>query len=322
MTIMRIERVVYGVTDVSECARFFGDFGLTPVGDSVFATRTGQRVEVRRHDDPALPPAVEDGSTVREIVWGVDTAGALDALAAELSRDREVTTGADGVVRTRDETGYGIGLAVADITDAAPAAGADNVHGDIRRWNRPVDPVQRVRPLRICHVALNIPKAGRRAAIDFYLDRLGFLATDDVRGMGVFMRCPGDSDQHTQLLCYRPDRAGINHTAYEVGSVDEVVVGANAMIEAGWREARRLGRHTIGSNVFRFVHAPCGGRVELACDMDRVDDTYQTRTWEQPPPHHLWTMHDSRAPQGPKTAQGPTAAHDPNAAHESRGGAR
>ena len=108
--------------------------------------------------------------------------------------------------------------------------------------------------------------------------------------MGVFMRAPGDTDQHTLLLCHRPDRAGINHCAFEVARVDEVIVGANHMIEQGWREARRLGRHTVGSNIFRFIHAPCGGRVEFAADMDRVDDSYGPNDHEETPPHHIWPL--------------------------------
>jgi hypothetical protein len=73
-----------------------------------------------------------------------------------------------------------------------------------------------------------------------------------------------------------------------------VINGANHMIENGWREARKLGRHTIGSNVFRFVHAPCGGRVEYAADMDRVDDTFVTHVHAETPPHHLWTLQSNR----------------------------
>lgn len=296
MAILRIERVVYGVTDLETCARFFDDFGLdrAPGPRTVFRTRTGQQIELRTPGDPDLPDAVEDGPTLREVVWGVDTQAGVDALAAELRRDRPVRADADGSVHARDETGYGVGFAVAALADPGDDHRADNTHGRVERWNRPVEPVDRVRPLRLCHVALNIPKEGREAAVGFYLDRLGFRATDRVPAMGVFMRCEGDADQHTLLLCHRPDKAGVNHTAYEVLSVDEVVVGANQMLERGWREARRMGRHTIGSNVFRFVHAPCGGRVELAADMDRVDDSYETRTWETPPPHHLWTVRSMR----------------------------
>ena len=308
MAILRIERVVYGVTDPAECSRFFTDFGLEPVVPepgavagpaTVFRTQAGQEVEIRPHGDPELPPALEPGSTVREVVWGVDTQEALDALAADLATDREVRRDPDGGLHTRDETGYGLGFRLASVTEpasngAGQNGGADNTHGQTGRWNKPLDPVGDVRPMRLCHVALNIPKEGREAAVAFYTGRLGFRATDVVEPMGVFMRAEGDVDQHTMLLCHRPDKAGINHTAYQVDSFDEVIVGANRMIERGWPEARRLGRHTIGSNVFRFIHAPCGGRVEFAADMDRVDDTYPTRTWETAPPHHLWTVRTNR----------------------------
>ena len=78
MTITRVERVVYGVVDLGECTRFFEDFGLARQASAQpsdqqgtrFATQTGQVVELRAADDPSLPPAVEDGSTIREIVWG------------------------------------------------------------------------------------------------------------------------------------------------------------------------------------------------------------------------------------------------------------
>lgn len=293
MTILRIERVVYAVADVPACVRFFEDFGLTRVGDTALATMTNQIVELRPIDDPSLPAALEPGPTLREIVWGVADQRALDRLVAELD-DRPVTVAADGVLHTVDETGFGLGFAVANPETPEPDVPPVNGFGSVHRWNRPLAPPARVRPLRLCHVALNIPKAGRVEAVDFYERRLGFRATDRVPDMGTFLRAEGDEDQHTMLLCHRPDRAGINHTAYEVASFDDVVVGANHMIELGWREARKLGRHTIGSNVFRFLHAPCGGRVEYAADMDRVDDTYPTRVHETTPPHHLWTLQTNR----------------------------
>jgi catechol 2,3-dioxygenase-like lactoylglutathione lyase family enzyme len=297
MTVMRVERVVYGVSNLDECTRFFDDFGLERVGVEGsgvrFATRLGQIVDIRPADDPGLPPALEDSSTLREIVWGVDTVEALDELAALLAVDRD-TTVTDGEVHTVDETGFGVGLAVSHPSALKPDYEGANRTGAVTRWNRPLQPVGRVRPMRLCHVALNIPKAGRERAVAFYTDRLGFVPTDRVRDVGVFMRCPGDSDHHTLLLCHRPDRAGVNHTAYEVANLDEVVVGANHMVERGWQEARRMGRHTIGSNVFRFVHAPCGGRVEFAADMDRVDSGYGPNDYEETPPHHLWTLKSSR----------------------------
>jgi catechol 2,3-dioxygenase-like lactoylglutathione lyase family enzyme len=293
MTITRVERVVYGVSDLDECTRFFEDFGLERVVDEApgarFTTQTGQVVELRAADDPALAPAVEDKPTIREIVWGVDNAEALAELAVAL--DAEL---ADGEAHTVDETGFGVGLAV-----SAPRPWQGEVQGLNRtgaetRWNQPVQHPGRVRPIRLCHVAVNIPKAGREQAVAFYTGRLGFVPSERVRDVGVFLRAPGDTDHHTLLLGHRADRAGVNHTAYEVATVDEVIVGANDMIDRGWAEARRLGRHTIGSNFFRFIHAPCGGRVEFASDMDRVDDSYGPRDHEETPPHTIFALKSSR----------------------------
>jgi len=290
MTITRVERVVYGVTDLGECARFFTDFGLERGEGTRFLTPTGQVVELRAADDPSLLQAAEGGSTIREVVWGVDTAGALAELAAALG----AAPGADGEVHTTDETGFGVGLAVSVPRAWRGERPGVNRTGAATRWNQPVEHPGRVRPIRLCHVALNIPKAGKDQAVAFYTERLGFVPTDRVRDVGVFMRAPGDTDHHTLLLGHRADRAGVNHTAYEVATVDEVIVGANDMIDRGWQEARRLGRHTIGSNFFRFIHAPCGGRIEFAADMDRVDESYGPRDHEQTPPHTIFALKSSR----------------------------
>ena len=297
MTITRVERVVYGVTDLGECTRFFDDFGLERMradGEGYrFTTQTGQVIELRSADDPSLPPAVEDGPTIREIVWGVDSSAALYELATRLSGDRDVTA-SDDEAHAVDETGFGVGLAVSAPWSYRGDYPGVNRTGAATRWNQPIQHPGRVRPIRCCHVALNIPKAGREQAVAFYTERLGFVPSERVRDVGVFLRAPGDTDHHTLLLGHRADRASVNHTAYEVATVDEVIVGANDMIDRGWQEARRLGRHTIGSNFFRFIHAPCGGRVEFASDMDRVDDSYGPRDHEETPPHTIFALKSSR----------------------------
>jgi catechol 2,3-dioxygenase-like lactoylglutathione lyase family enzyme len=286
MTVMRVERVVYGVLDLDECTRFFDDFGLEPLDETRFATRSGQIVELR----------ASDAADLLEVVWGVDTSEALGRLASDLAADRKVRI-EGGEVHTVDETGFGVGLTVSQPAPVGGTYQGRNRTGDVNRWNEPIRHPGRVRPMRLCHVALNIPKAGKEQAAAFYTERLGFVPTDRVRDVGVFLRAPGDTDHHTLLLGHRADRAGINHTAYEVGTVDEVIVGANDMIDRGWQEARHLGRHTIGSNFFRFIHAPCGGRVEFASDMDRVDDSYGPRDHEQTPPHTIFALKTGRGDQ-------------------------
>ncbi|WP_406327467.1 VOC family protein [Streptomyces sp. NBC_00203] len=301
MGIQRIESVTYSVEDLDECVRFFDDFGLFLVEQTdehaVFETLTGQTLHLDTEPGPLLPPPLEAGPTLREVVWGVDTSQELERLAAAAGRDRAVQKDAAGVFHTVDETGFGVGLTLARPKPAVFAPRTANALGSVSRWNTALEPITRVHPLRMCHVALNILKEGRKEAVAFYVERLGFRPTDVVEPMGVFMQAPGDEDQHTMLLCHRPDRAGVNHIAYEVPGFDDVIEGGNYMIDHGWREARRLGRHTVGSNVFRFVHAPCGGRVEYAADMDRVDDSYETRVHETTPPHHIWALRTNRDQQ-------------------------
>ncbi|MEU5278221.1 VOC family protein [Streptomyces asoensis] len=301
MGIQRIESVTYGIDDLGECVRFFDDFGLFLVErteeHAVFETLTGQTLHLDTRPGPPLPPPVEPGPALREVVWGVDTRDELARLVAVVARHREVRESADGVHRTVDESGFGVGLTLARPRPAPVTPRPANALGAVHRWNTALEAVGRVRPLRMCHVALNIPRAGRHEAVAFYTGLLGFRPTDVVEPMGVFLQAPGDDDQHTMLLCHRPDRAGTNHIAYEVPGFDDVIEGGNFMIDKGWREARRLGRHTVGSNVFRFLHAPCGGRVEYAADMDRVDDAYETRVHATTPPHHIWALRTNRDQQ-------------------------
>ena len=301
MAILRIEELYFGVDDLARCVRFFDDFGLEPTEDgetgATFRTPANQYLHLRRAADPGLPAALETGPTVREIVWGVETASDLDELGARIASDRDATMDAAGVLHTRDETGFPVALRVArPVLVDAPARGV-NTLGTIGRWNEPLVAYHRAHPLRICHVALNIPAHDRERAVRWYTERLGFRITDQLLDMGTFMRCPGDDDQHTFLLSHRPDRAGINHVAYEVRNADEVIEGGNHMVACGWKESRRLGRHLIGSNVFRFFQAPCGGRVEYAADMDRVDDSYGPNVYEQRPPHHLWMLRSHGDPE-------------------------
>lgn len=294
MGVCRIEELHYGVEDVEECARFFGDFGLVPAepvhAGAMFVTAVGQQLHLHPADDPGLPPALEAGSTIREVIWGVDDAGDLSELAAAIGVDRDVTEDQHGVLHTHDHTGFGVGLRVARPTDARLWHRGTNATGAEARWNQPLERLGRAHPYRFCHVALFIPTDGWEDAVSFYTERLRFRVTDQLLDMGTFMRAENDQDQHTLLLAHRADKTAINHVAYEVSNFDEVVEGGNHMVACGWKESRRFGRHTIGSNVFRFFQAPCGGRVELAADMDRVDDSYGPNIYTERPPHHMWML--------------------------------
>jgi hypothetical protein len=294
MPIMRVEEVIYGVEDLGLCTQFFGDVGLDVAAQSAdavsFRTPVNQFVHLRKIDDPSLPAPLVAGPNVREVVWGVNDAAGLDAIAAELAKDRAVTRDGAGTLHTRDESGFAIGFRVSDPREIQLAPRPQNAPGRVGRRNEGVQPYGRAHPQRIIHVALDTLKDSQERANNFYTERLHFRAIDRVRPMGTFMQCEGDIEHHNFLLCHRPDQLSINHIALEVRDIDEVIEGGNFMTDRGWKESRRLGRHNLGSNVFRMFHAPCGGRIEFAADMDRMDKTFKPRVWEETPQHHLWMV--------------------------------
>ena len=291
MTITRVEEVTYGVADVAQCSQFLTDFGLFPVettpAESVFRTATNQLVRLRDIEDPALPSAVAEGPCIRQIIWGVSDAADIDNIASRLDA---TTHGPDGVLITADLTGFSIGFRVARSEPAPVNRRRINSWGVTERVNDRHGRYERAHPLRIIHVALDIPKAGAAEATRFYIDRLNFKPVEDVAPTGTFLQCEGESDHHQLFLCHRTNRGGINHVAFEVNDFDEIAEGGNFMTQKGWEEVRRLGRHTVGSNVFRFFAAPMGGRVEYAADMDKVEKDVPTRFWPDSPPHHLWIL--------------------------------
>ncbi|EPX82872.1 Glyoxalase/Bleomycin resistance protein/Dioxygenase superfamily [Rubellimicrobium thermophilum DSM 16684] len=245
---------------------------------------------MRPADDPALPPAVEPGPTLRELVWGVERAADLAILADRLgpAARRE----GEGL-HSRDPTGLALGFRVM-AREAAPVRLRQRNQGDHRgRVNERLSAYGSPPALRIVHCAYNIPRAANEAALAFWCGPLGFKPVDKVLDTGTFLQAEGDVEHHNFFLCFRPDRAGINHIAVELWDFDAVMEAGNRMIEAGWKESRRPGRHRLGSNVYRFVHAPCGGRLEFVADMDRMDKDWQTRVWEKNPGHNIWMIRSS-----------------------------
>jgi catechol 2,3-dioxygenase-like lactoylglutathione lyase family enzyme len=122
MNIVGIERLIYGVQDLDASTRFHEDLGMERVRSGAdgadFSMRNDTLVQLRRADDSSLPPAKIrwlphlNGSTVREVVWGVDNAQTLQAIATELTKDREVTQDDDGTLHAVDDCGFHIGFAI------------------------------------------------------------------------------------------------------------------------------------------------------------------------------------------------------------------
>jgi hypothetical protein len=110
---------------------------------------------------------------------------------------------------------------------------------------------------------------------------------------GDFMRCGGSQDHHTLFLAHRMDRAGFNHAAFEVKDFDEIMFGGKYMAAHGWPTRAKPGRHIMGSNLFWYFQNPGGGAVEYFADMDRLDDNWEPRIWDENLGYAMWMLDEA-----------------------------
>lgn len=281
MSIVGLERIVYGVEDLALGRRFFADWGLVPEGD-VFRAADGTAVELRDVGDASLPAAVEPGSTARAIAWGVESDAELDGLAQRVAAVTPARRGGDGSVSFVDPAGFGVSLAA---TQRRPLAATEIPVNTPERRTR-IDTIgafyKRAVPRRIGHLVVQVPDLA--ATERFYRDVLGFWLSDRYPGRGVFLRSRAAADHHQLFLLQSPDaRAHFHHLAFEVHDVHEVFGGGLAFAERGWQTHIGPGRHVISSCYFWYFNSPCGGSVEYFADMDSLTAAWQPREMPQSP---------------------------------------
>lgn len=287
MKIMRVESLTYGVEDLDAGMRYYDDWGVKRAdhgrSGADYLLPSGQTIKLRGADDPALPPPTEKGSTVREMVWGVDNAASLEAIGAELSRDQKIGRDAEGGLTARDPWGLTLGFRVSQPVPVK----AEKVDKGV---NHPFWPLDRVRPMRIGHAVFFVPSSKLQAASAFYTKRLGFRMTESVRQFGDFMRCAGSVDHHNLFLISVGEKAGFNHVAFELGDFDQIMIGGKYMESHGWKASTKPGRHIMGSNLFWYFQNPSGGNTEYFADMDVFDENWQPRIHDKNPGYAHWMM--------------------------------
>lgn len=290
MRISGVDAVIFSVSDLEACRRFWLDFGLSavasPDGTARLMTTQGSVVELRGPQPSRLAPRL-DGETgmagagapdLVETIWGVGSAAALEAVGAELARDRAVSRDDDGTLHSIDDTGCRIGFRIARLRPADPAPSRVNAPGRAERINTAITFPPSVPVRRIGHVVLHVPDCDAAAA--FYRHRLHFRLSDDFRGRGVFLRADGSNCHHNLFLIARDSVIRVNHVSFEVDDFHALMMGGIAMAQRGWQTRHGPGRHRIGSNYFWYFENPCGGAAEYYCDMDFLTDDWQPRIWE------------------------------------------
>jgi catechol 2,3-dioxygenase-like lactoylglutathione lyase family enzyme len=127
--------------------------------------------------------------------------------------------------------------------------------------------VRRTHPRRLAHVLMFTGDVSK--AIDFYTNVLG-LRLSDRSGDGIaFLHGIHGSDHHMVAFA-KSDAPGFHHLSWDVGSVDEIGVGAMHMLGKGHSRGWGLGRHVLGSNYFHYVRDPWGSYCEYSAGIDYV----------------------------------------------------
>lgn len=283
MLLTGIEALRFGVLEPQLCARFFTDFGLTPVdaAGTVFETLNGARVLLTPADTAGLAPGLEPDPTVREVTWGVADAAALAALRLRLSGVEGLAEDGDGL-RCTDPAGLGLRFVVSTRRSVELPCARTNTWAERRRVDAPSPAYERATPVEIGHVVLFVKDL--EASSRFYRERLGFWLSDQYPGRGHFLRCSGHGGHHNLFLLQTPEgRAGLNHVAFTVRDLHEVIGGGLNMSRRGWETELGPGRHPISSAMFWYFQSPAGALVEYYTDEDELTPAWQPRDFTPGP---------------------------------------
>lgn len=134
----------------------------------------------------------------------------------------------------------------------------------VRAGRRDLDPWEAV-PVKISHIVLHSPD--HQAMVKFFVDVLGFRVSDWLGDFMCFLRC--NSAHHR--LAILPGPPCLNHVAYDVLSVDDMMRGISRLKKAGTDIRWGPGRHTAGNNTFSYFTTPNGFAVEYTSDLEDVD---------------------------------------------------
>lgn len=284
MKIIGLETLVFGVENLGDCAQYLKDYGLIAVREDAQGGRyealDGTAVELALASDPTLPPVMPNGCLLRKTVLAVADAATLDAIAAELGKDREVKRLADGSLESVDDAGFTLGFALSQRR-------ALNRVGEIS--NLPGSPFQRpanhlgvdahagpIHASTLSHIVYFVPDVVKAEA--FYVERLGFRCADRFTGVGPFLQPGGSLEHHSHFLIGAPAfMTGVEHFTFHFSGPSEVMQNGSRFIEKGYQPFWGPGRHLLGSNWFWYFNSPFACHMEMDADMDLHDNAWTAR---------------------------------------------
>ncbi len=273
MRIVGPDELIFGVDNLDACRGFLTDYGLKHEGDGRFCALDGTAITVRAKDDQSLPPALPTASMLRQTVWGVEDAETLDQIAAELSKDRDVTRDDQGRVLCKDDMNFELAF---QVTARKPLdLPAELINSPGAEPGRPANVIGAneeadALPRTLSHVVFFVPDMDKMA--NFYIDRLNFVVTDKFTNTGPFLRPQSNDDHHVLFMIQTPEyMQGLEHVAFHMQGPTELMLAGSRMVKKGYESFWGPGRHKFGSNWFWYFNSPLGTHVEYDADMDKHD---------------------------------------------------
>ncbi len=277
MSLHSLRSIAIGVPAQHRAATeaFYTEFGLTPTGAGRFATTDGGEqltlvnAATRRLVEATF--ATEDPEDL----------GRFARQITDLDLGARVTSEAQALVVVDAPTGTRFRIVVAESPSITARTQANyNMPGAIERVNARAEGIDRnepVRPRKLSHVVLGSPDVHTTRRL--IVEGLGFKVSDEVAGIGAFLRCSTD---HHNILVQTAPVTFLHHSSWQVDDVDEIGRGAASML-AGHpdRHIWGLGRHHIGSNFFWYLKDPAGNFAEYSSDIDVIvdDELWEPQVW-------------------------------------------
>ena len=260
--VTEIRYVGYGVPDLAAERAFYNDqWKLVEAGEQdgmVHFAAEGSPdsyvVRLRQNDD----------ARVDVIALAADTRADVDAL-----HDKVVASGCRIIFAPRDLATLGGGYGFRFFSpDGLPFEISSDVARrtprDLTRWEGV--------PQKISHIVLHSPD--HKAMVQWFCDVLGFKVSDWLGDFMCFMRC---NEAHHRIA-FLPGPPCLNHVAYDMLSLDDMMVGIHRLKQAGTDLRWGPGRHTAGNNTFSYFTTPAGLAVEYSSELENVDfDTHEAK---------------------------------------------
>jgi catechol 2,3-dioxygenase-like lactoylglutathione lyase family enzyme len=281
MDIVGLDTLYFESDRADACAACLSDFGLEEGGAAGgwrrFAAGNGSGIALRAASQDGAAPA-----GLCEVVYGVRDAATLEAIAAELARDRAVRRD-HGVVHAVDDAGFAIGFRVTP------------------RARRARTRARGQRPESLSSVLLFVPDLA--AAERFYVERLGFEVTDRITGAASFLSPDGGQDHHALCLMQAPGgQAGLDQFTFHLASGADVMRAGRSFERHGYRTSWGPGRHLLGSNWFWYFDSPFGCKIAYDADMAPRAECWEVRETAMTPDRPqfpLFSAPDHWAPRAP-----------------------